>query len=293
MTRSLLALSRDALAGFRRSRRVHRELAPYVPPVRTAIASRLAPRRRILCNEGELTTKSMAKKIFAVNRYRVVLDPQQSYDVAFGVNTRRARNGRSINGAHRGNLKTTVQETWETVAGYALAVDPTVYEGPMVEKSDANATHDGRIVIGPVQTQREGYVYQRLLDNVVESDDGVREAVDLRTPLYGGRAPLVYVKRRPLADRFSNTNTSVELLEPAALFSEAELDLLARFARAMGLDYGEVDVLRDSVDGRIFVVDSTQGPSGPPNGLPASQAHEAVFRLAKAFDELVEAVLSE
>ncbi|MEO0785275.1 MAG: hypothetical protein AAFY10_06215, partial [Pseudomonadota bacterium] len=40
--------------------------------------------------------------------------------------------------------KSRVAEAWARAAGYDLAVDPRTFEGPMVEKSELNASHDGR-----------------------------------------------------------------------------------------------------------------------------------------------------
>ena len=221
----------------------------------------------------------LLSKIFAVNGYRPVFDSGSPHDFSVGV---RSHTGRPfLNSRHRGNQKTRVAGAWAEAAGYPLAVDPLTYDGPMVEKSDANATHDGRVVHGPIQATdvRPGKVYQALIDN----SDG-DEVVDLRAVLYGGRVPLVYEKRRPVSDRFSNTNTSVAIREPDDVFSADELDALGRFAHAVGIDYGEADVLRDNASGRIYVVDSTNGPAGPPNGLSASDARAAVHRLAAAFD---------
>ena len=222
-------------------------------------------------------------KIFAINGYRPVFDPDRPHDFSMRLPS---PSGRPIlNARWTSNQKARVAEAWAASASYDLAVDPVTYEGPMVEKSDANATHDGRVVNGPLRPSElvAGKVYQRLIDN----SDG-DEVIDLRAPLYAGRIPFVYAKRRPIHDRFSNKNSSVEIRETSEVFSEAEQGVLARYAWEAGLDYGEADVLRDNASGLIYVVDSTQGPSGPPNGLPPGQAREALLRLAAAFDRVVE-----
>ncbi|MEL6258194.1 MAG: hypothetical protein AAFQ67_03945, partial [Pseudomonadota bacterium] len=41
--------------------------------------------------------------------------------------------------------KSRVGDAFRRAAGYDLAVDPRTYHGPMVEKSEKNAAHDGRI----------------------------------------------------------------------------------------------------------------------------------------------------
>ena len=102
-------------------------------------------------------------------------------------------------------------------------------------------------------------------------------------PVFGSTMPFCYLKRRPLEQRFSNENSAVDLLEVAAVFSPKEIELLLRFSTAIGLDYGELDVLRDRLDGRIYVVDVNNTPDGPPNHLPAVQAEIALQRMAASF----------
>ena len=52
--------------------------------------------------------------------------------------------------------KTTVAEAFARAAGYTLRVDPTTYEGRMVEKSELNAAHDGRVLEGPLDAPAAG-----------------------------------------------------------------------------------------------------------------------------------------
>lgn len=227
-------------------------------------------------------------KIFAYNGYRVVLDPHEAHDFSVKVPSEQAI--LTVNRRHRDNLKTTVARQWREASGQELDVDPRNHPGLIVEKSDANATHDGRIVRGPLREAEiiQGKVYQRLIDNTAGD-----EVVDLRVTFHGNSVPIVYKKRRPVSSRFSNTNSGVEIAEPAAVFSDAELSKLLRFAELAGLDFGEADVLRDNESGMIWVVDSTQGPAGPPNGLSDRDKREAVERLSAAFDRMLENALSE
>lgn len=181
--------------------------------------------------------------------------------------------------------KKHVAAVFERVFGYGLSVDPTTFEGPIAAKSDENYAHDGEVLTGPLDPAavEGGRVYQRLIDNTAGD-----EALDLRTPVYGGEIPFVYIKRRPVASRFSANNTTVELYRTEDIFTPEERSALARFAREMSLDYGELDVLRDNVDGRIYVVDVANTPAGPPNGVSEEVERAAVRRLAEWFAELVE-----
>lgn len=248
----------------------------------------IAPARRILCNPHDLRGNMLLGKIFAANGYRVVSDSRERHQ--FSVKQQSGMTRFNVNGRHKNNLKKTVAQQWYQAIGREVEVDPRQHHGPMVEKSDVNATHDGRIVLGPLSASEinEKKVYQRLVDNA-----SGEEIIDLRVTFHGSELPLVYEKRRPKSTRFSNTNSSVRIVEPSAVFSDAEISELLTFADLAGLDFGEADVLRDNASGLIWVVDSTQGPAGPPNGLPPADGLVAVRRLAAAFDRMLEAANSE
>jgi hypothetical protein len=177
--------------------------------------------------------------------------------------------------------KTHVAKVFEEVFGYPLIVDPRRAAGPIVEKGEDNGVHDGRIVQAPCQP-REGKTYQKLIDN---SDGGFVD--DLRTPCVGGRPVLTFIKRRKLADRFSNHNTATTLHRPEDLFSPAEIEKIGAFCAAMQMDWGGLDILRDRRSGLIYVVDVNKTDMGPPIALPLKDKLEATELLSRAFLDLV------
>jgi hypothetical protein len=189
---------------------------------------------------------------------------------------------RTINFGCADVSKSRVAATFEAVFGYPLAVDPETWEGPAVEKGEANGVHDGAVVRCP-RPREPGRVYQRLID---ATEGG--EAVDLRTPFVGGRPVVVFVKRRPLGRRFDNFNSAVALARPEDVFSGIEIARLCAFARAMALDWGGLDVLRDRASGRLYVVDVNKTDM-PPIRLPWRDKLVAIARLAAAFKRLVTA----
>ena len=75
----------------------------------------------------------------------------------------------------------------------------------MVVKSEENATHDGRIIRGPIRERRPGFVYQRLVDNRVGD-----HFVDLRPVILDGRIVLIYEKRREMDARFDRPPTHAD-----------------------------------------------------------------------------------
>jgi hypothetical protein len=159
-----------------------------------------------------------------------------------------------------------VMEVFEGVFGYPLGVDPTSYEGPILRKSEINAAHDGTVIEGPLSEKdlpdaSSAFVYQRLVDNIY---DGL--AKDLRVPVFGDEIPFVRVKYRPVDQRFDHAGRSQvgdALVAPEEVLSPTEQERILELCRGMGLDYGELDVLRDRLTDRIYVVDVNDTPTGP------------------------------
>ena len=173
---------------------------------------------------------------------------------------------------------------FEETFGYSLAVDPKTYQGPVVEKSEANGKHDGEIIQCPIAEPQSGQVYQRLIDNTFNGE----EFVDIRTPIVGGRIPFVYLKRRLGDRRFSNDNHRVDLVDADAMLSSEEQKNIQAFAKGMALDFGGLDVLRHRGDGRIYIVDANKTDMGPPSALPAKEKLRAMKGIANAFAKLTD-----
>jgi hypothetical protein len=175
--------------------------------------------------------------------------------------------------------KQRVDEVHQAVFGYRLGLDPLQHRGRCVKKSNENATHDGIIIECPVAVRDEACVYQKEVNNRI--DDHYIE--DIRVPILGRVIPFCYRKRRPIVSRFSNENTSASLCEVETMLSDREVPQILAFSEAMGLDYGELDVLRDRDDGRLYIVDVNNTPWGPPNHLDRASVPVALQRLAQAF----------
>ena len=185
-----------------------------------------------------------------------------------------------INGRCADISKVTIARIYAEIFGWELSVNPLNFSGMMVCKSDRNAAHDGQVVQGPLAVTSPGKTYSILIDN---SHQG--EIIDYRVPVFGGVIPFVYIKRRPIEERFSNRNSSVALSDTTQLFAPNECELIKAFAKALGMDFGELDVLRDNRTGRLSIVDASNTPFGPPNGLSSDDSDLAITLLSKAFRE--------
>ena len=154
-------------------------------------------------------------------------------------------------------------------------------------KSNENATHDGRIIKGSDITTEHfsNFVVQRLINNNFHTSSSQRSVYDIRVPIIGNVIPFVYIKVRRDNIRFSNANDSATITLPSNVLSQEEIENIIKFCSHIGLDYGELDVLRDQNDGDIWIVDANNTPSGPPNGLVQSDKIFAIRELALAFKQ--------
>lgn len=150
-----------------------------------------------------------------------------------------------------------------------------------VIKSEKNAAHDGRVKLGS-EIKKEDLVdsvVQRLIDNQISND----YVLDLRVPVIGKTIPHVILKTRPISNRFSNSNTTATVTRVDNVFSQSEILKILTFCEMVCLDYGELDVLRDSSTGEIWIVDVNNTPAGPANGLSQSEMNFVIREQAIVF----------
>jgi hypothetical protein len=226
----------------------------------------------------------------------IVKDPRRRFAVAFKRRNRTlfdpaeldavpVPRERIINAGLVDISKSKVGRVFEEVFGYPLDLDPLRHTGRIVEKSDANATHDGRILEGPLAPDqiRPGSVYQKLINN---QSDRAGQYVDYRLPVYGDEIPLVYLKYRDVADRFNNyTDAAVMAVEQA--FSPEQVEKIFLFCSKMGADFCELDVLKDADDGRIYIVDVNSTPGAAVRLLPKGDRRKALDRMAASLNRLL------
>jgi hypothetical protein len=194
-------------------------------------------------------------------RVRIGFSPQpgsmtMAWDTGtwFADGARRRLPPGAINGACLDISKSRVDRSWAEVSGYSITVDPLKTRGPFVVKPEQNGLHGGRVEIGPLKKRSKGVVYQRLVDSS-EGD----HIISTRAVIVGAEIPLAYETSRAVPNWFAGQYTSTPQ-RPEALYSADERVLLTRLAATLGLDYGEMDVLRDKESGRIYVVDANRTP---------------------------------
>lgn len=183
--------------------------------------------------------------------------------------------------------KPTVDSLHEKVFGYSTVVDPQIFEGRCVKKSILNAKHDGIIIDCPAGNEpQEGFFYQRLIDN--QYDEHVVE--DIRVSIIGDTIPFVILKYKPVDKRFGGFRKNQDgvkapvVMETDDVLTKDEQEKITQLCNEIGLDIGELDALRNRQDGRIYVIDINNTPTGPSH-LTEDELNIAVKRLSEAFEK--------
>lgn len=211
--------------------------------------------------------KTHINRFLLGTRFNITNNPDLPFDLVvawedtthrprYALLDRLSRDYRVLNLECRDISKQRVEEISQSVFGYGLRIDPTTYEGPCVRKSDENGTHDRTAIIQcPIEHTEPDCVYQRVVDN--RYNDHL--VYDIRVQICGNRMPMAFLRYRSLDSRFSGDLS--ETVHPVeACLSDNEIDKLQQLARAMELDVGDIDTVRDATDGRLYVVDVNNTP---------------------------------
>jgi hypothetical protein len=187
--------------------------------------------------------------------------------------------------------KTRVEAKFRAVFGYDSLVDPRIYEGLCIRKANENARRLDTVVKCPIEEPDSTFVYQKLIDATV---DGVQ--IEYRVPVILGEIPVVYRVGTDLpGDGPLKTRRRLppQPIEPEAVFDAGERRRLLDFAARMGLDVGDLDVLRARADGRLYVLDANRTPAGfgmlNPFNWRMDERARALDALAESFDRRLRA----
>jgi hypothetical protein len=237
--------------------------------------------------------RSVLGRIFEILKYQIVNDLSQAKDAQFIVNwdfstyrtsypeLLKLSKTREVINIHCSDIsKKHVDQIFGKIFGYTTIIDPTTFKGKCVKKGDINAVHDGTIVECPIEKPDPEYIYQKLINNKANEEF----IEDLRVPVFKDYIPFVYIKNRPIDTRFASYNSNVSIIETEKILSKEEVNKILLFCHEMGLDYGELDVLRDRDDNKIYIIDANNTPGGPPIQTYSGQLI-ALRRLVLAFDK--------
>jgi len=186
----------------------------------------------------------------------------------------------AINGALRSVKKDVVDDVARQAFGYSTFIDPEKHRGWAVEKTTEQGTHTGRVVLCPMKynwhehTDKHGNVqrriYQRLVDNRTFPmgkplhEQGEQLVREYHVSVMLGEVAAVFVTDKAVVNTFAPHVPSriyTHLLERNTdELTRPELKQVLMFARKLGVDIGEVDLVRDNGTGRLYVIDAEARP---------------------------------
>ncbi len=214
-----------------------------------------------------------------IRRLAIAWNPSTQYEPDAPTLERLRQRHYVVNGECTDIRKSRVGDEFFNVFGYRLEIDPLTYDGILVRKSERNGPHDATLLQGPLASVEPGYVYQRLID--YRTSYGMTE---WRVLIVGRRIVHVYANCRPVDNRFVTVAARSVICTLEETFSQDERRDIERFTDAMRLDFGALDVLRDERDGRIYICDCNNTPTGPSSIMPGRLQVRIVRDLAEAFE---------
>ncbi|MDE1924557.1 MAG: lipopolysaccharide biosynthesis protein [Patescibacteria group bacterium] len=174
--------------------------------------------------------------------------------------------------------KENIEKIFRETYGYNTFVNPEQYSGRCVRKSNNNSTHDGVFIACPA-AKEPGYVYQKFIECEHEG-----RIADLRGIIMGGKLRHITLKYKAPEARFDITS-DISMRRPDTLLSAQEIEGVESFCKSLGLDCGEMDILRDKTDGKIYIIDVSNTSGGPVRNLhlPAQEYDAYVQMLSESF----------
>ncbi|MGM0649910.1 MAG: hypothetical protein ACQES1_05305 [Bacteroidota bacterium] len=196
-----------------------------------------------------VTNKPKNKFDFAI--YWEYLTFRKEYEYLESI----ARHKKVINLYSRDISKKTVDQAFKSVFNYSTFINPLTYKGKIVKKNDINAIHDGTVLDGPIEKKENGFIYQILINNKTNNDF----VIDIRVPIIFGTLSFVYEKFKPENDRFGHPERSI-VRNINEMLSNEEINKINKLCHLLKLEFGEMDVLRDRDNGKIYVIDVNNTP---------------------------------
>jgi hypothetical protein len=155
--------------------------------------------------------------------------------------------------------KRRVEEAFKKIFGLTSLIDPLTYQGKCIKKPDGNAIRHGFVVECPQTSADQDWVYQELIETRV---NGLQ--IEYRTPVILGEIPLVYVSQRdyPTGDIRDCKRHKLTPTLPDKVFSRKELDMILAFSKEIGMDLGELDIMRSTENNQIYIIDANKTAAG-------------------------------
>jgi len=176
------------------------------------------------------------------------------------------RGKKKINFKLKSCQKDYTTEIFDEMFEQKLGINPQEYKGYAVAKHNDNGTKSCFFIKCPLDADEvfENHIYQKIIDFRHPFDNEI--LCEIRVPIFGGIVPFVFFKERARGLRFTSKNRKVSIANVEDHLTENEVEEIQKYCRKVGLEYGDLDVLRGE-DGLIYIIDVNNTPWWPPNKL--------------------------
>jgi hypothetical protein len=172
-----------------------------------------------------------------------------------------------INFLLKDTSKNFVAKSMEDHFGYSFKIDPEIFNGYCIAKHNGNGTKSCFFLKCPINADEifDDHCYQKIINYSSKSD--FNTLYELRVPIFKNIIPFVFFKTRNRGLRFTSKNRSMDIVPVTSHLSEQEAQEIIMYCQKIGLEYGEIDILRSDEDGKIYIIDVNNTPWWPPNKL--------------------------
>ena len=177
-----------------------------------------------------------------------------------------------INGECKNVEKWYVDQVFTEVFGYSSFIDPTK-SGICIKKNIQQCTKSAELIVTPCMIEN-GFIYQKYINNVV---NGHREVLRL---VIAKKDIMIHTKiMQGLVRDGAEHCIDVIVDWDKKLLSKDEKEKTILLCEKMGMEWGELDALRDS-DGKLYIIDV--------NNIPAIQSVDKIKDRDRFMKELSE-----
>ena len=177
------------------------------------------------------------------------------------------KNMRFLNFFLKDTSKDFVAKSMEEHFGYTFKINPNTFNGYCIAKHNGNGTKSCFFLKCPINADEvfHDHCYQKIINYSSKIDSST--LYELRIPIFKNIIPFAFFKKRNKGLRFTSKNKSMEIVPATAHLSEQECQDIIMYCQKIGLEYGEIDILRSDEDGKIYIIDVNNTPWWPPNKL--------------------------
>ena len=212
---------------------------------------------KVLFYPNKVINYARVRVIFKILRWEIIEDINKDFDIIFYWNKRiinksdkiivkLSKSYPVINLRCNDVSKSNVTKIYQEVFKNTLEINPEKYTGRAVAKKDeGQGDKSGKIVNCPCKNER-GWHYQKLLQDIHTG------RIQEYRVFIVGRIVAVNKKIKKIGNRFHTIVEKNEYKQINDVFTDNEVKKINEFCEKIGVEYAELDLLRDK---ELYIID--------------------------------------